>query len=127
MIKKLLVFLVICLCFCSVSFASEIDDVKKAVKIYKEIQDYVDSSTFVYGFNQKNQQHIDYIVYAILWKYGIKEKETYFVAAIGDANGKPIYVRAFFEINGVLYDQFFKITNIEKIKENCEDGTSECA
>ena len=121
LLNNIVIFLLFTLASFSIAFSAttDVDDVNTVVKIWKEVQVYVDTSTFYYGMGV-NQHHTDYIGHKILGKYGIKKSEDYIVGVIGTPDYKPLYVAVIFVMNGQEYEKIFEIKNVE-LKDGCED------
>lgn len=100
------------------SASTDVDDVKTVVKIWVEVQEYVDTYDFYYGIGT-NQHHADYVAEKILLKYGIIDTEDYFIGIYGTDDYEPKALIVVFDLNGVQYKRAFKIKNI--VKESCDD------
>lgn len=109
----------------SVAFSAttDIDDINTIIKIWKEVNTYVDSSTFYYGM-ETNQHHTEYIAEKILGKYGLKSDDL-LVAVVGTIEYKPLYVAVMINLNGEEYRKIFEIKNV-KFKDGCVDPNN-CA
>jgi hypothetical protein len=110
----------------SASSNSDIDEINKALKIWKEIETYVNKNEFVYGVSEENKNvnfgHIDKIT-EILKKYNI-DKKNYFAGILADAsnNLRPMAVIVIFKINKTIYKRFFTITKVKELK--CYNGSN---
>lgn len=125
LLNRIVIFLLFTLASFSIAFSatSDIDDINKVIKIWKEVQVYVDTSIFYYGIDH-NKFHTEYIAEKILGKYGL-EHDDYVVGVIGNTDYKPLYVIVVFGLNGQEYEKIFIIKNVE-LKSGCEDGNN-CA
>ena len=126
-LNNIVIFFLFTLASFSIAFSatSDIDDINTVIKIWKEIQVYVDTSTFYYGMDN-NQFHTVHIAEKILGKYGITDFDNYTVAVVGKTEDlKPLYVIVVFLYNGQEYEKVFIIKNVE-FKHGCEDGNN-CA
>jgi len=97
--------------------------VNAVVKLWKDIQKYVDTHEFTYWYT--NDHHVEYIVENIFSKYGIFKEDDFFIAIMGEpGTGRPIAVMVIVEYGGEHYSKNFMIENVKE--ENCKDP-SNCA
>lgn len=122
--------IVIAILFLIASFAiafsstSDIQDIEVVVKIFKEVQEYVDTHEF--GYYYTNDHHVEYIGKNIFEKNGISHVD-FLVIVFGElGTGKPTSVYITFELNGEEYSKTFKIKNV-KPKGGCEGDPGKCA
>jgi len=117
---KIIMLLLFVLAMFSVAFSAstDIDDINTAVKIWTEVQEYINTHDFYYGVGT-NQHHADYVADNILYKYGVTETEDYFIGVLGTPDYRPEVLIVVFELNGLQYKRVFKIKNV--VKESCDD------
>jgi len=126
LLNNIVIFLLFTLASFSIAFSAttDVDDVNTVIKIWKEVQVYVDTSTFYYGMSH-NEVHTKHIADKILGKYGL-EHDDYIVGVIGTLKEKkPLYVIVSFELNDQEYEKIFIIKNV-KFKDGCDDPNN-CA
>jgi hypothetical protein len=127
--EKIVIVLFFILAVFSVAFSatSDVEDVNTVVKIWTEIQEYVNAQEFFYGIDT-NDHHTEYVATEILAHYGITKKEDYIVGVLGTLERRPIILLVAFELNGIEYKRSFKIKHVKEkeIKDGCDDS-SRCA
>lgn len=127
--KNIIISLCLILAVFSVAFSttSDVEDVDTVLKIWTEVQEYVDAQEFSYGFDT-NVHHTEYVASEILAHYGITKPKDYVVAVIGTIEHRPLFLLVIFELNGEEYKRAFKIRRVkeEDIKDGCDDP-SRCA
>jgi len=126
--NRIVIFLLFMLASFSIAFSAtseepdQAPEVKVMVQIWKEIQEYVDTHEFGYWYT--NDHHVEYIVKNIFNKYGIVDKDQYFIGVMGmPGTGKPIAVMVIVEYGDEHYSKNFMIKNVKK---DCDDPGS-CA
>jgi hypothetical protein len=126
--KKLVISLFFILAVFSIAFSATSEEPNQApqvnavVKLWKDIQEYVDTHEFTYWYT--NDHHVEYIVKNIFSKYGIFKEDDFFIAVMGEpGTGRPIAVMVILEYGGEQYSKNFTIKNV---KEDCDD-TGNCA
>ncbi len=129
MINKIVIALFFILASFAIAFSAttDVEDVDIVVKIWKEVQVYVDTNEF--GYYYTNDHHIDKI-FDILKRNGIIGKKDYWIAVLGEhGTGKPVAVIVQIQLNGNEYLHKFEIKNVKPKGESepaCEN-TGSCA
>ena len=122
--KNIIITLFFILAVFSVAFSatSDVEDINNVVKIWTEVQEYVDVQEFFYGLDT-NKHHTDYVAIEILEHYGITKPGDYVVAVLGNTEYRPLFLIVSFELNGAEYKRAFKIKHVKEkdIKDGCDD------